>query len=225
MPTPTIQAETLAFLQLLDANNNREWFQAHKDLYEAAQANMVDVAEAIIESLNEIDHLSPTTGKKALMRIYRDIRFSKDKSPYKNYWGGGFQRATVYRRGGYYYHIQPGEQSFVGGGFYGPNKEDLRTIRMAIAEDDRPMRKILADPVFQETFGTLKGEQLKTAPKGFEKDHPAIDLLRYKRFYVSRAFSDEEVLGPDYVTQVVETFAALRPYFDYMSEVLAPKHA
>lgn len=215
----SISPTTFQFLQDLKANNNREWFQENKARYDAAYANVIDFAEEVLDQMSEHDHLVPMTGKKSLFRIYRDVRFSKNKSPYKNHWGGRMKRATEELRGGYYYHIEPGG-SFVAGGFWAPNKEDLKRIRDEFAADAEPIRAITADPVFVETFGQLKGDSVKTAPKGFSKEHPNIDLIRMKQFIVTREFSDEEVLQDNYAEKVVETFQAMRPYFDYMSDVL-----
>ena len=214
-----ISPETFAFLKDLKENNNREWFQENKSRYEKAHANVVEFAEALAEKMSEHDHLVPRTGKKTLFRIYRDVRFSKNKSPYKTNFGGQLTRATEALRGGYYFQIEPGN-TFMAGGFWAPNADDLKRIRNEFAFDDQPVRKIIASKEFQHYFGELKGEGVKTAPKGFAKDHPAIDLIRKKQFIVDHYFSDKEVLSEDFVDKINETFKALRPYFDYMSEVL-----
>ena len=211
----TIQPGTIEFIKELSNNNNRDWFQNNKPKYEEALSNMKDFVKAVQTALNESDHIE----KSNLFRIYRDVRFSKNKEPYKDHFGAGFSRATAKLRGGYYLHIQPGH-CFVGGGFWAPNPSDLKRIRDEFAMDDRPIRKILADKTFIKYFGALQGEALKTAPKGFDKEHPAIDLLRMKQFTVSCQFTDEEVTGKSFLDEVKKTFEAMRPYFDYMSEVL-----
>lgn len=210
-----IQSSTLQFLKDLSNNNNREWFQSNKDRYEAAHENMKQFVAAVEKALGETDHLE---GSK-LFRIYKDVRFSKDKSPYKNNFGTGFSRATNRLRGGYYLHIEPGA-SFVGGGFWQPNPQDLKRIRDEFAMDDRPIRRIMADPIFKKYFDTLHGEEVKTAPKGYDKVHPALDLIRKKSFTVHRNFTDKEVTSDNFLQEVKLTFEAMRPYFDYMSEVL-----
>ncbi len=210
-----IQTETLQFLRDLAANNDRDWFQENKPRYEAAQSNMKKFVKSVEKELSKTDQLE---GSK-LFRIYRDVRFSKDKSPYKNNFGSGFSRATKLRRGGYYLHIQPGE-SFAGGGFWNPNSPDLKRIRDEFAMDDKPIRAIIADPVFVKYFGTLEGDELKTAPSGFDREHPAIDLIRKKQFVVRRMFSDAEVTSENFLEEVRKTFEAMRPFFDFMSEVL-----
>jgi uncharacterized protein (TIGR02453 family) len=216
----SVKAENLDFLKELEANNNREWFTEHKKRYEKNLSDIILFADALLAKMNEHDVLETPSGKKSLFRIYRDVRFSKDKSPYKTHWSGSFTRATQLRRGGYYFHIQPGNQSFIGGGFWNPNKEDLQRIREEIAADPTEMQDILADTDFIKTFGSLQGEQLKTAPKGFDKEHPAIDLLRYKQFIFGRNFTDKEVMQSNFLDQVNQTFKTMRPFFDYMSDVL-----
>ncbi|HAP70419.1 MAG TPA: TIGR02453 family protein, partial [Flavobacteriales bacterium] len=142
------------------------------------------------------------------------------KAPYKNSFSGGFARATKALRGGYYFHLQPGGNSMVGGGFWQPNKEDLQRIREEIDLDAAPLRKIINSASFKKHFGELQGQQLKSAPRDFPKDHPDIDLLRYKSFVVSKHFTDKEVQSPGFTKEVLKYFEATRPFFDYMSEVL-----
>lgn len=215
-----ISKDNLTFLSQLKKNNNRDWFTAHKEEYQKQHENIISFADDLLSKLNEHDVIETLNGKKSLFRIYRDVRFSKDKSPYKTHWAGGFKRATKERRGGYYFQIAPDNNTFIAGGFWAPNKEDLLRIREEIAIDDEELREILADKNFVKTFGQLDGEQLKSAPKGFDKDHKAIDLLRFKQYIFSKNFSDEEVLSPDFANKVNETFKVMRPFFDYMSDVL-----
>lgn len=216
----TLSSENFRFLKELENNNNRDWFNTHKAEYQAAYENTVDFADELLKKLNQHDLIETPTGKKSLFRIYRDTRFSADKTPYKTHWAGGFKRASAHRRGGYYFHIQPGDNSFVAGGFWAPNKEDLLRIREEMASEPEEIRTILSHPYIAEAFGGLQGDQLKTAPKGFAKDHPAIDLLRYNQFILARNFKDTEVLAPDFADRVDDTFQRLRPFFDYMSDVL-----
>lgn len=216
---PQLPASTLDFLELLKENNNRDWFNTHKDEFSIQQEFITHFADELLAELNIHDRIETLSGKKSLHRIYRDTRFSKDKIPYKNNWSGSFRRATKQRRGGYYFHIEPGK-TFVVGGFHGPNADDLKRIRIDISADAAPLRKILADRSFIESFGALRGEQLKTTPKGFDANHEAIDLLRYKQFLLIKRFTDEEVLSPDFVIMVNQAFKDMRPFFDYMSEVL-----
>ena len=205
------------FLKQLKKNNNRDWFNKNKPTYQAQHEETIVFADKVLELMNKHDNIETPNGKKSLFRIYRDVRFSKDKSPYKSHWAGGFKRATAHLRGGYYFHLEPGN-TMVGGGFWGPNKDDLLRIREDIALDDAPLRKILNSKSFKDTFGKLEGEQLKTAPKGFDKEHPAVDLLRYKQFIIAKKFTDKEALSPDFAKKVNDVFKKMRPFFDYMSE-------
>lgn len=216
---PVLLPSSFQFLRQLKKNNNREWFNAHKNAYLQELSRLEAVADALLAALNTHDQIETPSGKKSLFRIYRDTRFSADKSPYKTYWSGSFKRATRYRRGGYYFQLEPGN-SFIAGGFWGPVPADLKRIRDDIAFDPAPLRKIIRHPSFVSMFGSLQGEKLKTAPQGFDATHEAIDLLRHKQFLLIRPFPDEWALGKDFVKEANRTFKAMRPFFDYMSEVL-----
>ena len=212
----TVIAKTsLSFLKKLRENNNREWFHEHKPAYTVANENAKSFLEAVEKELNKIDQIE----KKKLYRIYRDVRFSKDKTPYNSLFRMSLGREGAYRRGGYYMQIGPG-QTMVGGGFYKPEPKDLKLIRSHIAADDTPLRKILKSKSFIKHFGSLKGDQVKTSPKGYDKDHPAIDLLRYKSLYVFREFKNSEVTTPDFIKEISKTYKAIQPFFAYMTEIL-----
>jgi uncharacterized protein (TIGR02453 family) len=215
----TIPKSSLDFLQELKANNNKPWFDANKTTYLNELNHIETFAGALLQELSKTDVLETASGKKSVYRIYRDIRFSKDKTPFKSFWGGSYTRATSERRGGYYYHLEQGN-SFVAGGFWGPNAADLKRVRSEFAHDPEPMQKILHSESFIRTFGTLQGEQLKTKPKGFDIDHEAIDLLRYKQYLLIKRFTDQEVLSLLFLEQALDTFKNMRPFFDYMSEIL-----
>ena len=219
MQKAQIQESSLTYLKRLKKNNNRPWFTTNKELFIQEQNNLEIFADALLTALNSHDLIETPSGKKSLHRIYRDTRFSADKTPYKTNWSGSFTRATKSRRGGYYFHIEPGN-NFIAGGFWAPNPQDMKRIRDEIAFDAAPLRKILNSKSFLSSFGKLQGEQLKTAPKGFDINNEAIDLLRYKQFLLIRRFTDEEILDPSFVKQAALTFKNMRPFFDYMSEVL-----
>jgi uncharacterized protein (TIGR02453 family) len=214
-----IPKSALDFLQLLKENNNKPWFEANKPKYLTELNHIESFADALLQELSKTDVLETTSGKKSVYRIYRDIRFSKDKTPFKTFWGGSYTRATAARRGGYYFHLEKGN-SFFAGGFWGPNAADLKRIRTEFTQDPETFQKILNSKSFVSNFGTLQGEQLKTKPKGFDVDHPAIDLLRFKQFLVIKHFTDDEVLSPVFLEEALEAFKNMRPFFDYMSEVL-----
>ncbi len=211
-----IKKSTLEFLKDLQINNNRDWFKANEATYKAAKENVTVFLEDMQGLLNQHDHIE----KKKLYRIFRDVRFSKDKSPYKGYFGGYFGRAGAARRGGYFFSLEPGGQTKFGGGFGAPNKEDLLRIRQEIEMDGDRLRSILESDPFKSTFNELLGHGVKTAPRGFDAAHPHIDLIRKKAFYAYRFFSDKEVCSSEFIHIAHESFQALRPYFDYMSEVL-----
>jgi len=210
-----IETSSLKFLKDLEKNNNREWFQSHKAQYENTLENIKATSAEVKEKLGKKDLIEDAK----VFRIYRDVRFSKDKAPYKNNMGVHFTRATKKLRGGYYLHIQPG-QSFAGGGFWAPEPEDLKRIRDEFAFDTKTIQKITSNKTFIKYFGALQGDELKTAPSGYDRNHPAIDLIRKKQYTVMRKFNDKEVTDKNFVKEVVATFEAMRPFFDYMSEVL-----
>lgn len=181
--------------------------------------NAESFVDALIEKMNEHDQIETVSGKKSLYRIYNDIRFTSDKTPYNPRFAGYLRRTKPMLRGGYYFWVKPGA-SRAGCGFVNPSPEDLRRIRQDISSNYDEWRKLLNVKRIQSVFGSMQGEQVKTSPKGFEKNHPAIDLLRYKQFWFERPFTDEEVLSPDFLNRLNQTFKAIRPFFDYMSEVL-----
>ncbi|MEQ8925219.1 MAG: DUF2461 domain-containing protein [Fulvivirga sp.] len=215
----SLTKETFNFLKDLSKNNNREWFNANKERYLIAHENAISFADELIEQMKKHDDIETPNGKKSLFRIYRDVRFSKDKSPYKNHFSGSLKRAGKLLRGGYYFHIEPGN-SMIASGFFQPEKDDLLRIRQEITADATPLRELLNNTTFKNTFGVLQGEQLKTAPKGFDKEHPDIDLINYKNYYVVSKFSDADAQQPDFAKKVSERFQVLRPYLNYFSEVL-----
>ncbi|WP_293789074.1 DUF2461 domain-containing protein [uncultured Pedobacter sp.] len=215
-----IPLSSFEFLRLLKNNNERNWFNDHKMAYQKELGYIESFAQQLLDLMNTHDVIETASGKKSLYRIYRDTRFSNDKTPYKTHWSGSFKRAGKLRRGGYYFHIEPGN-SFVAGGFFGPSPQDLKLIREQISFDAAPLREILSVESFASFFGSLKGEQLKTAPKGFDADHQDIDLLRYKQFLLIHQFTDEEVLSTDFLGYCNQGFKNMRPFFDYMSEILS----
>lgn len=214
-----IAPRTLAFLKKLSANNNRDWFLANKHLYDDAQANMIDFVSAVLGQLNKHDKISTDSAKRALYRIYSDVRFHKKRPPYTARFAAHFGREKPFLRGGYNLVIKPGN-SFVSCGFYSPNTDDLKRIRQDISYNYEDWNKILKARKFRTHFGEMQGDTVKTAPQGFAKDHPAIELLRYKQFFFRHHFTDKDVLAPDFVKKVNESFKTIRPWFDYMSDVL-----
>lgn len=211
-----ISADTLGFLKDLKIHNTRDWFTEHKKRYTHARQEFAELIDTTAEELSLTDVLED----KKIFRINRDVRFSKDKSPYKNNLSGFFTRAGAARRGGYFLSVEPGGKSVVGGGFYAPEKEDLLRIRREFEMDVTEIEKITGDSSFIEHFGVLRGESLKSAPRDFDKEHPHIKWIRMKQFYAFREFTDKEVVHPSFPSEVISTFIAIRPFFDYMSDVL-----
>ena len=215
MSSVLVTPSVLTFLSELKKNNNRDWFEDHKSEFKKEQKITKAFFEQLFQRLNTHDEVD----SHKMFRIYRDVRFSKDKTPYKTHLAASYHRIKPQKRGGYYLHIEPGN-TFLAAGFWNPEKQDLLRIRKEFEIDDKPMRDLLKAQSFTKVFNGLEGDELKTAPKGFDKEHPAIDLIRKKQYIVTRKFSDKEVVAPEFITQVNNSFMAVRPWFDYMSEVL-----
>lgn len=208
--------KSLQFLKELKKNNNRDWFAEHKSQFKIAQDDAKSFYGAIQANLEKHDEIE----KFKLFRIYRDVRFSKDKTPYQPHFAGSFSRLGAELRGGYYLRIRPGE-SFMAGGFWAPNKDDLFRIRKEIEVDASEIRAVLEDKDFVKYFdGKFEGEELKTAPRGFDKNHADVDLLRKKGFIAIRNFTDEEVLSDNFINELDKSYKALRPFFDLFSDIL-----
>lgn len=203
------------FLTHLKENNNREWFAKHKSEYDLIVQENKAFFNQIYTELQEYDQLKGIH----IFRIYKDVRFSKDQIPYKTNFGVGYSRSKPMLRGGYYIQLEPGN-SFIGGGFWSPEAKDLLRIRKEFEINTTPIRNITSDKTFIKYFGELKGDSVKTAPRGFDKNHPAIDLIRKKQYLTLRKFTDKEVLSNNFQKEAVLTLLAIRPFFDYMSEVL-----
>lgn len=211
-----ISKNVFNFLKALEKNNNRDWFNENKPEFKTLETEVKEFYNAINEKLNIHDK----TDKVKIFRIYRDVRFSKNKLPYKIHFGGSFHRVKPRLRGGYYFHVQPNNESFIATGFWDPAKEDLLRIRKEFEMDDEEMRKILNNKTFKSVWGELQGDELKTAPKGFDKEHSAIDLIRRKQFVFTKKLTDKEVQSKELLDIIDNAFKAIRPYFNYLSDVL-----
>lgn len=212
-----IPKNTLIYLSNLKANNTREWYNEHKAIYIKERDFIKKFHQKIINNLNEhdvIDHYK-------LFRIYRDVRFSKDKTPYQPHFAASFSRKGKALRGGYYLRIRPNNESFLAGGFWNPNKDDLLRIRKEFELDATEILEVLSNKKFKKIFGgKLEGSELKTAPRGFDKNHPNIDLIRKKGFIAVRNFTDKDVMSPNFLQVIDDSFQTLRPFFDLMSAIL-----
>ena len=220
MPLIQIPASAFRFIEQLKENNDRNWFTAHETVYQQEASAIAAFADTLLAEMNRHDLIETASGTKSLYRIYRDVRFSKDKTPFGTYWGGRFKRAGKQRRGGYYYHFEPGDKSFLLCGFWNPAAKDLKLIRDDIAFDQRPLKRILTNETFVQSFGEMQGECLKTTPKGFDSDHEAIGLLRYKQYLIMQRFTDQEILGENFLQLSNQSIKNMRPFLDYMSEIL-----
>ena len=213
--TPALNPDIFSFFSELEYNNTREWFEPQKARFKALEGEMKQFASVLTSAMNEHDSID----KFKLFRLYRDVRFSKDKTPFKTHFGISFHREKPALRGGYYLHIKPGD-NFIATGFWNPEKDDLKRIRKEMELDADEFRELMAQPSFKSVWGTLEGEEVKTAPKGFSKEDPNIDLIRKKAYLFTKKYSDKEVLAKDFLQKVNADFKAVRPFFDYMSSVL-----
>ena len=206
----------LEFFKKLEKNNNRDWFNDHKKEFKSIETEVKKCYSELFNMLKIHDDVD----QFKMFRIYRDVRFSKNKLPYKTHFGGTFHRKKPELRGGYYLHIAPNNESFIAAGFWEPNASDLHRMRKEFEMDDSEMRRIINDKSFKSVWGELVGDELKTAPRDFEKDHPAIDLIKKKQYIFVNKYSDTEVLSNHFLEEVNNAFKAVRPYFNYMSDVL-----
>lgn len=211
----TINPELFSFFSKLKDNNNREWFLDHKAEFKVLEGEVKLFMNEIEQRLQILDKIE----KAKMFRIYRDVRFSKNKAPFKNHFGIAFHREKPALRGGYYLHLEP-ENSFLGVGFWAPDPKDLFRIRKELELDAEEFREIMADSTFQKYWGGLKGDEVKIAPKGFSKEHPNIDLIRKKQYTFHKLLDEEQIMSQDFSDLVNEHFKHIRPFFDYMSSVL-----
>lgn len=215
--TSSIHPSTLQFLKTLDKNNNREWFNENKDLYLAGKDDVELFIESLIQEISafeeEILKIDP---KKAVFRIYRDIRFSKNKTPYKRHFGASLGMKKGKKTSGYYLHIEPGK-SFVAGGIYQPEPADLKEIRKEIAASGDDFLKILNQKDFRNYFRGLSVEhKLQRVPAGYEKDHPMAEYLKLKSFTVSHPISDEQLLDKNAAKTFAKIFKSIKPLNDFL---------
>lgn len=211
-----IQKSIFSFLNQLKTNNNRDWMTEHKKEYQSNEKLLKQFYGSVEASLNITDEIS----KLKVFRINRDLRFSKDKTPYNIHRSASFSRAGAQRRGSYYLRIEPGN-SAMAGGFFSPEPDDLLRIRREFEMDTTEIRTILNQKEFKKAFqGFNQENQLKTAPRDFNKEDPNIDLIKLKNYFVVHHFTDDEVMSKDFEDQLMNHFLLLRPYFDYMSELL-----
>ena len=206
------------FLKKLSKNNNREWFTENKDQYITAQQNVLNVVETLIEKIGEFDEeMLKIDAKKSLFRIYRDVRFSKDKSPYKTNFGAGLGMGKGNKISGYYLHIEPGK-SFLAGGVYQPETSVLKEIRKEISMNAKEFQEILGQDDFRNNFRGLSVEgKLQRVPNGFEKDDPIAEFLKLKNLIVVHPISDDALMEENATNNMAKIFQSMKPLNDFLS--------
>jgi uncharacterized protein (TIGR02453 family) len=214
----------LKFLKDVAKNNDREWFEKNKPKYLEAKESFDVFLESLHKEMLKFDEgLAGVNPRKLAFRIYRDVRFSKDKSPYKTNMGAGISPGgKLVQEPGYYLHIQPGNKSFVASGIYMPDKEKLASIRQEIDYNAKDLLKIINDRKFKKYFdGFDDFDKVKFMPKGYAKDHPHIDLLRNKSFIVSHSFKDAEVTDKKFLKTVAGICKVAKPLNDFIAEAIS----
>jgi uncharacterized protein (TIGR02453 family) len=218
-----IHPDTLTFIADLKENNAREWFQANKERYDKAQQDVIAFAGKLIEALSKenagVD--ADVDPKKCVMRIYRDIRFSKDKTPYKTNMAIGRLTKNKTVEIGYYLQIEPGNKSFIAGGYWMPQGEHIKSIRQEIDYNAADLTSIVDAPEFKKDFGEFRDqEKLKTLPKGYDSDNENIELLKLKSFIAYRDLKDKELTGPNAVKLVAQLCAKIHPLNVFLNNAI-----
>jgi uncharacterized protein (TIGR02453 family) len=210
---------TLAFLLALQKHNNKPWFDAHRAEYQEAKQRFAEFVDTFIDEFRSIEDFENLSAKDCLFRINRDVRFAKDKAPYKPNMGASIALGGKHSiRAPYYIHLEPPDKSFLAGGVYAPTPDQLAVLRRSIDRDPEPLKAAINNRAFKKYFGTLSGEKLKTPPRGYASDHPEIDLLKYKQFITIHPLADNAVLAPRLLSHTVEVFAALKPLLDWLNQ-------
>lgn len=216
-----LQASTFNFLSGLAANNNKPWFEVHRDEYEAAKDDFSGMVTAILAGLGETEPgFKEQKASSCIFRIYRDVRFSKDKSPYKPNFGAYFSKGgKKFNGAGYYLHLEPGK-SFAGGGLWMPEASLLKSVRQEIDYNFKEFRGIITDKKFKKFYGDVEGEKLKKLPQGYEEGNPAGEYLKLKSFVGSHKMDDSVLTTKKAVAKCIEAYDALRPFIDFLNRAL-----
>lgn len=218
-----IKAETLEFLKGVSQHNDREWFAEHKAHYESARQNVLDLISQLLPEISKIDPLisAETDPKKCIMRIYRDVRFSKNKDPYKTNFGVWFSaNGKGGNEPGYYLHLQP-DNSFLAGGYWMPEASHLKLIRQEIDYNNADFLEIIHEESFASQFVLSEENKLKKAPKGYDPEDPHIELLKLKSFEVIKALSDQELFHKAIATQITASFKIIYPLVAFLRQAIA----
>ena len=219
-----LQSSTVKFLKDLSKNNNKEWFDKHRPVYEAARNDFAQFIQSVIDKFGKKDEdIASLTAKECMFRINRDVRFSKDKSPYKNNFGASINRSGKKSPfAGYYFHCQPGE-SFVGGGIWMPMPPELKKVRQEIDYCLDEFKKIIESKKFKNIYGGLhKGDDvsLSKVPQGFEKDSPAADYVKFKSYLGMQQLSDADLTSKDLSKKVLDAFETLQPLVKFINRAI-----
>ncbi|ATL46390.1 TIGR02453 family protein [Chitinophaga caeni] len=215
-------ASSIKFLKDIKKNNNKPWFDSHKDAYIAAKEDFDNLVLQLIQGLGKIDtDLGNLVAKDCTFRIYKDVRFSKDKIPYKTNMGAYFSKGgkkSAYA--GYYFQFEPGGNSFLAGGLWMPEAPVLKKVRQEIDYNFEEFQKIVGNKSFIKQFGTVSGDALKNAPQGYSMDNPAIEYLKLKSFIASCQVPDTMLTQPTLARELLKTFAAMQSFVDFLNTAL-----
>lgn len=219
-----LQKATLQFLSLLNDNNNKQWFDDNRDKYLAAKEDFeIFITEVLSANTAIIPELEGRKAKECIFRIFKDVRFSKDKVPYKNNFGASFGKGEKkINVAGFYIHVQPGNNNFVGGGIWMPEAEMLKKIRQEIDYNFDEFLKIVNKPSFKKMFGELSQEEkLKKCPKDYTDDNPALEFLKLKSFTVSTRMQDKEMTSPNAISQIAAIVKEMKPFVDFLNRSIS----
>jgi uncharacterized protein (TIGR02453 family) len=214
--------EALAFLRALKRHNHREWFKPRKEKYEAlVRAPMIAIVERLADDFRTFAPDLVASPKTSVYRVYRDTRFSENKTPYKTHVAAIFPSRGLpkHQGAGLYFHVSP-EEVWVGGGMYAPDTSQLQAVREHLASNLKRLKRIVESPVFRREVGALEGERLKRVPRGFPGDHPAADYLRYRQFIVGREFPAAFATSPRFYDAILKLFQRVAPFSRFLNEPL-----
>ena len=214
-----LQKSTIHFLEQIVLNNNKPWFDEHRNEYLSVKSDFEQLAADVLKGMGELDPVfKEINAKDCVMRIFRDVRFSKDKTPYKTNLGAGFSSGgKSFPGAGYYLHIQPGGYSFAGGGLWQPESARLKAIRQEIDYNFDEFSKIINDKQFKKMFGEIEGEKLIKVPKGYAEDNPAIEYLKLKSFTVGCKIADADLTKKGLDKKVIDAFGVMKPFVDFLN--------
>ncbi|MFZ9242325.1 MAG: DUF2461 domain-containing protein [Sediminibacterium sp.] len=217
-----LQSSTIQFLKALKKNNNKEWFDKNRKIYEQAKADYLNFVTILLNEIQGFDtSLMELQPKQCIFRLNRDVRFSKNKDPYKTNFGASFSKgAKKIQTAGYYFHLEPGE-NFVGGGLWMPMAPDLNKVRQEIDYCYKEFSSILKKPAFKSTYGDMDNSmKLVRPPKGFDVDNPALEYLKLKSFVVTRSIKDTELTDKQLVKNVVKDFKTIAPLVHFLNRAI-----